>query len=83
MDCVYGSNYESFMTLYDNFLFSSEEECCLNRGPCAGWHWYPDLGPDVQGKKCVFGKNYPSWMAKWSGFLFPTEEDCCQGECTA
>jgi hypothetical protein len=80
---VYGTGYENFMLSYPDFLFSSESECCMKRGKCEGWRWYPDLSEEVQGKSCIFGKNYPRWMNNWEGFLFMTKELCCDGECTS
>jgi hypothetical protein len=79
LNCVYGSGYDDFMLMYDNFLFKTEEDCCRNRGPCKDWYWYPNLAS--QQKQCHFGKDYPAWMANYDNLLSSTEEECCAGEC--
>lgn len=80
LNCIYGNTYLDFM-LNDQsqFLFESEEECCLNNGPCQGWFWYPNTG--ALQKQCHFGNQYPSWMEAYDNLLSLTEEECCAGEC--
>ena len=65
----------SIPTNVPNFLFETQQECCLKHD-CQPMQWYPEIYTSE--KKCILGIDFPHWMTFRSNhYLFESEEDCC------
>ena len=85
-ECIHDSSYQDWMTLpvnKPNFLFVTEEECCMKHDCIKEEYWYLDI--ESSNNECKHGSDFPEWMAlevNAPKFLFQTQQECCiEHEC--